>query len=322
MNPEPIQIDAFLPPEMARRAEAVGVKKVNMPTSTTFVLAVLAGAFIALGAMLATIATTGATDLPFGVAKLLAGSTFSLGLILVVVAGAELFTGNNLIVLAVAGGRISFSMLLKNWLIVYIGNLLGAMATAALVVASGQYTFDAGGVGANALAIANAKCELGFMQAIALGILCNALVCLAVWLCFSARSTTDKVLSIIFPITAFVAAGFEHSVANMYFIPLGLLIRDTADATFWTSIGSAPTAFAELTWTNFVFSNLVPVTIGNVIGGALMVGAVYWFVYLRGQRGPAPDSEPEPISDSEGPVQHPMRNATTDAKAKTSLPLQ
>ena len=132
-----------------------------------------------------------------------------------------------------------------------------------------------------ALNIANAKCSLDFLQAVALGILCNSLVCLAVWLCFSARTTTDKILCIIFPITAFVAAGFEHSVANMYFIPLGLLIKLGAPASFWEAIGKTAADYPSLTWGNFLFANLLPVTIGNVIGGSLMVGLVYWFIYIR-----------------------------------------
>jgi len=267
-----MQLDAFLPAEMAQRAEQVGVNKTKIPAATMFALAVLAGSFIGLGAMFATIVTTGAAgSLPFGVVKLLGGLVFSLGLVLVIVAGAELFTGNNLIVMAVAGGKVSYLQLLRNWGVVYVGNFVGSIATAALVFMSGQHTFNGGNVGANAVAIANAKCSLGFGQAVALGMLCNVLVCLAVWLCFSARSTTDKIMSIIFPITAFVAAGFEHSVANMYFIPLGLFIKSSGGAA----------ASTNLTWGNFLFANLLPVTIGNIIGGALMVGIVYWFIYLR-----------------------------------------
>ncbi len=281
MTPTPneshgLQPDAFLPLEMARRAEDVGVAKVTMPAVTTFVLAVLAGAFISLGAMFATVVTTGAGEvLPYGVTKLLGGIAFSLGLILVIVAGAELFTGNNLIVMAVACKRATYSQLLRNWSIVYVGNFAGSLATAGFVFFSKQYTFAGGAVGENALGIANAKCSLGFVQAIALGVLCNALVCLAVWLCFSARSTTDKILAIIFPITAFVAAGFEHSVANMYFIPLGLFIKGT--------LPLGTDQYSNLTWDNFLISNLLPVTIGNIIGGAFMVGVVYWFVYLRNE---------------------------------------
>lgn len=219
--------------------------------------------------------------MPYGVTRLIGGLAFCLGLVLVTVAGAELFTGNNLIVMAAANRKVSFGQLIRNWGIVYVGNLFGAVATAAIVFMSGQHRFGLGQVGLNALTIAQAKCRLTFASAIALGILCNALVCLSVWMCLSARSTTDKILSIVFPITAFVAGGFEHSVANMYFIPLGLFINSGADRAFWTSIGKNETDFGDLSWLA-VLSNLVPVSIGNLIGGALMVGAVYWFVYLRG----------------------------------------
>ena len=277
----PAPFDAFIPAEMAQRAEEVGTKKAAVPASTTFVLAVLAGAFIALGAVFATTVTAGCGDLPFGVTRLLGGLAFCLGLILVAVAGAELFTGNNLIVMAAADRRITLLQLLLNWGIVYSGNFVGAVATAVLMFLSRQYAFSDGVIGTGALTIAHAKCQLGFVQAVALGILCNALVCLAVWLCFSARSTTDKILAIIFPITAFVAAGFEHSVANMYFIPIGLFIRAGADISFWETVGMSASDFANLTWFDFLVVNLVPVTIGNIIGGAVMVGIVYWFVYLR-----------------------------------------
>ncbi len=246
-----------------------------MPAVTTFSLAVLAGAFIALGGMFATVVTAGAAEaLPFGVVRLLGGLVFSLGLVLVIVGGAELFTGNNLIIMAVARGRMPYSRMLKNWLVVYVGNFVGAIGTALLVFWSGQATLGDGAVGANALAIATAKCELPFFQALVRGVLCNALVCLAVWLCFSARSTTDRVVSIVLPITAFVAGGFEHVVANMYFIPLGLFLKTGPG-------GIDAEALAALNWSNFAVVNLVPVTIGNVIGGALLVGTVYWFVYLR-----------------------------------------
>jgi len=284
-----LHLDAVLPPEMAEKAEAAGVKKAGLSAATTFILAVLAGAFIALGAIFATTVTAGAAgNLSFGVARLLAGLVFCLGLVLVVVAGAELFTGNNLIVMAWASRRISTASLLRNWAIVYVGNFVGALATAVLVVASGQYAFGAGSIGSNALAIANAKCSLGFVQAFALGILCNALVCLAVWLCFSARSTTDKILSIIFPITAFVAAGFEHCVANMYFVPVGLLIADFAPPEFWQDVGRLTGDYPALSWSRFAIGNLLPVTLGNIVGGSLLVGAVYWVVYRRGAPGRAP----------------------------------
>ena len=272
-------IDAFLPDEMARRAEDVGVRKANLPVEKMFVLAVLAGAFISLGAIFATTVTSGAGSLPFGVTRLLGGLTFSLGLILVVVAGAELFTGNNLIVIATASGKISGWKLLQCWFVVYLGNLFGAIATAALVLLTRQHEQGGGDVGLNALNIANTKCELSFFQAFALGILCNALVCLAIWLCLSARKVADKILAIVFPITAFVAAGFEHCVANMYFIPYALLVRGNASENFWTSINRNSEDFASITWHNFWIINLIPVTLGNIVGGAVMVGMVYWLIY-------------------------------------------
>ena len=281
-----LQYDAFPPPKMASRMETVGVSKANLKATTMFALAVLAGAFIAAGAIFATTVTTGlaAADVGFGIIKLLGGLVFCLGLIAVVVAGAELFTGNNLIVMAWANGRIPFGAVLRNWGIVYVGNFVGSIATAGVMLLSKQYTFANGALGANALGIATAKCNLDFVQAIALGIMCNALVCLAVWLCISARSTTDKILAIIFPITAFVAAGFEHSVANMYFIPVGLLIKGFAGAGFWDAIGMTPADYASLTWGAFFLKNLLPVTIGNIIGGVGFVGLAYWFIYLRPQK--------------------------------------
>jgi formate/nitrite transporter len=278
MSPAPSSLDALPPPAMAGKAEEVGQAKAGMDTVTTLVLAVLAGAFIALGANFATVVTAGGADLPWGVSRLLAGVTFSLGLILVVVAGAELFTGNNLIVMAWASRRASTVRLLRNWGLVYAGNFAGAIATAALVYASRQYTFGGGAVGDQALTIATAKTSLGFGQAIVLGALCNALVCLAIWLTYSAHSTTDKILAIVFPIAAFVAAGFEHSVANMYFIPLGLFVKQD---TSWVASQSGLPDLSGLTWDSFLVDNLIPVTIGNIVGGAVMVAAVYWFVYLR-----------------------------------------
>lgn len=272
-----IRIDALLPAEMATRAAYIGERKAEAPALTMFTLSVLAGAFIALGAVFATNTAAGASALPFGVAKLLTGLVFCLGLILVVVGGAELFTGNNLIVMAWASGKVSTRALLRNWVIVYAGNFVGSIGTALLVLWSKQYTFGGGAVGETALKIASDKAGLDFFQAIALGVLCNALVCLAVWLTFSARSTIDKIAAIIFPITAFVAAGFEHSIANMYFVPFGLLIK-AFDPVFVAEKGLDLT---NLTWGNFLINNLLPVTIGNIIGGAVLVAAIYWSVFLR-----------------------------------------
>ncbi len=279
----PTGLDALPPTQVAKKAETVGFTKVGMATFDVFVLSVLAGAFIALGAIFATTVAAGGAELPYGVVRLLAGLAFTLGLILVVVAGAELFTGNNLIVMAWASRRVATVALLGNWVVVWIGNFVGAFATALIVYVSEQYTIGGGAVGQTALGLAATKTDLGFVQAIALGILCNALVCLAVWLTYGAHTTTDKILAIIPPIAAFVAAGFEHSVANMYFISIGLLVKSDDDFVAGLDPGAVPD-LSGLTWESFFLDNLLPVTIGNVIGGALMVGAVYWLVYLRPKR--------------------------------------
>jgi formate/nitrite transporter len=262
-------IDALLPPEIAQKAEAVGVQKTRMETGRLLALAVLAGAFIALGAMFATTVLAGAD-----------GVVLCLGLILVVVGGAELFTGNTLMVMAWAAGEVRLREMLRAWTIVYIGNFIGAVGTAALVFLSGQYLLGKGSVALVALTLALNKATLSFDQALFLGILCNVLVCLAVWLAFGARSTSDKVLAVLFPVSAFVVAGFEHSVANMYLVPLGLFIKAWAPASLWTQLGSSAAAYDALTWPAF-FVCLIPVTIGNIIGGGGLVGAVYWFIYLR-----------------------------------------
>lgn len=272
-----IQIDALLPQEMAEKAEAIGVRKAALPFLTLFALAILAGAFISLGAMFATTVSAGSSVLPYGVARILVGLVFCLGLVLVVVAGAELFTGNNLIVMAWASGKISIWALLRNWLVVYLGNFVGSLLTALLVYLGKQYTFGSGSVGEAALKTAVGKVNLGFVQAIALGILCNALVCLAIWLTYSARSVTDKILAILFPISAFVAASFEHSVANMYFIPYALFIKMFNPAF----AASTKVDVTSLTWASFFIKNLLPVTIGNIIGGSGLVALMYWFIYLR-----------------------------------------
>lgn len=273
-----IRIDALLPAEMAVRAEQIGVRKSALPFWTVLTLSVLAGAFISMGAIFATTVAGGLSGVvPYGIARLLIGLAFCLGLILVVVGGAELFTGNNLIVMAWASGKVSTFALARNWTIVYFGNLSGSLGTALLMFMSRQYTFGGGAVGVAALNVANGKVQLGWVQAVFLGILCNVLVCLAVWMTYSARSTLDKIAAIIFPISAFVAASFEHSVANMYYVPIALLIKEY-DPAFTQSTGIA---LENLTWPNFIVNNLIPVTIGNMIGGALLVAIVYWFIFLR-----------------------------------------
>jgi len=255
--------DAFSPSEVAARVRDVGVAKVRRDRFGVFMLALLAGAFIALGAVLFTVVVTGST-LGFGATRLLGGGAFSLGLILVVIAGAELFTGNNLIAMAWASRLITFREVLQNWVIVYVGNLLGALATVALVTVGRVHELGDGGVGKTLHAISTHKLGLDLLQAFALGVLCNGLVCLAVWLSLAARSVTDKVVAIVFPIAAFVAMGFEHSIANMVFLPWDLAVHGVEGA----AVGGA-------------LANIVVVTLGNIVGGTLLVAAVYWSVYLR-----------------------------------------
>jgi formate transporter len=281
MSDHDVSFDAYSPAQMANRVATIGVAKAHLDAATMFALAVLAGAFIALGANFATIVWT-QNGLGYGVSRLAGGAAFSLGLILVIVGGAELFTGNNLMVMAWAAKRVSAWRLLRNWGVVYAGNFVGALATAGGVYLSRQWAFDAFHVGATALTVANAKVTYGFVAAFALGVFCNALVCLAVWLCHGARTMTDKILAIIPPITAFVAAGFEHSIANMYFIPLGILLRD--HPLVLQVAGHSLEQLTELTWAGFLVRNLLPVTLGNLFGGTVMVAGVYWFVYLRRER--------------------------------------
>jgi formate/nitrite transporter len=280
MKVGPPSIDALLPPDMALACEAAGAAKARRDTVALIVLGLLAGAFIALGAVFMTVVLTGAGELPWGVARLLAGLVFSLGLILVIVGGAELFTGDSLMIVACASQRITLGRLLRAWSLVYVGNIGGAMGTAALVFLAGQHEFAGGAVGKTALAIASAKAALPAIQLFFLAVLCNVLVCLAVWMSFGARSITDKVMVVIPPIAAFVAAGFEHSIANLYLLPYGLAIKTWAGPEFWSAIGQDAAAYPALSAAN-ALHNIIFATIGNLAGGSLMVGAVYWFVYLR-----------------------------------------
>jgi formate/nitrite transporter len=255
--------DCYSPKEIAERVESVGVAKANLPLLSQFALGVLAGGFIGLGAMFFTLVVSDAS-LGFAASRVLGGITFSLGLILVVVAGAELFTGNNLLVMAWVSRRISMARLAQNLAVVFVANFIGALGLALIAAWSGHSKMNDGAVGRTAVSIAAAKCALPFAEAFFKAVLCNVLVCLAVWIAMAGRNVADKILAIVFPITAFVAAGFEHSVANMYFIPLGALLA-TDSATPWTGL----------------LRNLLPVTLGNLAGGAVMVGLVYWVIYRR-----------------------------------------
>jgi len=273
---ENFNVDAYKPKEIADRIEQISVSKSVTDPLRVFALALLAGAFIAFAAAFFTVVTHG-SNMSLGVTRLLGGLVFCLGLILVVVAGAELFTGNNLLVMACVDKKISLKQLLLNWTVVFFGNLCGSLGVVLLIYLSGHWLMGNGAVGAQAVMIANSKVNLGFMQAFFSGILCNALVCLAVWLCFASHTVTDKILAIIFPITAFVTLGFEHSVANMYFIPAGMLAKSNQEVM---KIVGDSINLSHLNLVGFIY-NLVPVTLGNIIGGSVFVGMIYWFIYLR-----------------------------------------
>lgn len=269
--------DSYLPPEIASRIENAGVAKTKIDLPSTFMLAVLAGAFISLGGIFFT-STTAQPTLTAPFTQLLGGVTFSLGLILVVVAGAELFTGNNLMITSLLNRKVTLAGLLRNWGIAYAGNLLGSVLTAAVLYQTNIWTANGYQYGLRALTIAGNKTSIGFGEAFFLGILCNSLVCLAIWLSSGGRRITEKVVAIVFPISAFVAIGFEHSVANMYFLSFALMIKDNAGLL--SAAGSGIAGFGHLDLAG-MFGNLVPVTLGNIVGGSVFVGLVYWFIYLR-----------------------------------------
>jgi formate/nitrite transporter len=255
-------LDAYAPARIAAMVEAAGVRKAGLTSLQMLTLGILAGAFIALGGMFYTLVMTG-NPFGFGPARMLGGIAFSLGLILVVVGGAELFTGNNLIVMAWADKKVTTAALLHNWVLVYIGNFIGSVATAVIAAKSGSLDIGGSAVAQTAIKIAQGKVALDPMQAFLRGILCNALVCLAVWLTFAAHHVMGKIMAIIFPIAAFVALGFEHCIANMYLIPVAMM------------------AGAEGVTVSGFIANLVPVTLGNIVGGSVFVALVYWLIYLR-----------------------------------------
>lgn len=271
MNDEPPGLGAYAPAEVALRVATAGVAKARLATLPLLMLGFLAGAFIGLGSMLFLIVQA---DASLGLAgrQLLGGLVFSLGLVLVIVAGAELFTGNNLLAMAWADGLITSRELLRNWVLVGLANFAGAVGLALLVFASGHLAMGEGAVGRAALRVALAKQELPLWEAFLRGVLCNVLVCMAVWMAMAGRSVADKVAAVIFPITAFVAAGFEHSIANMYLMPLGLLVQ---------SAMQVPEAPAMLTITGMA-SNLAVVIAGNLVGGSVLVGLTYHVIYRRG----------------------------------------
>lgn len=264
------------PSQIAEKAVEIGIQKTRVRIVPLLILSFLAGIYIAFGGVFSAVVATGMSGTwPFGIMKMLQGVAFSLGLILVVVGGAELFTGNMLMVIAWAHQKITSISVLRNWVFVYLGNFCGSVFLAGLFTLGKTYLLSNGELGKVLFTIANTKLNYGFLQAIVLGILCNILVCLAVWLSYSAKNTSDKILSIIFPISAFIAAGFEHSVANMFLIPVTIIIR-AYDPLYAANLSID---LSKLTWMNFFFHNLLPVTIGNIIGGAVFVGLLYFFSF-------------------------------------------
>lgn len=259
-------------PDLYAHAEGHATKKTGHPLLTLILLSVLGGIFIAFGGAFATLIGSGASTLPVGIIKTLMGIAFSLGLILVLVGGAELFTGSTIVVIGWLQKKVPCLAFLKNLFVVYLGNFFGSLFVAGLIFLGREYAMNSGAFGIAAFSIANAKMSHGFAEAIVLGILANMLVCLGIWLNYSARNTTDKIMAILFPVTAFVAMGFEHSIANMYLIPVALFIKKF-DPEF---LISKHIADSSLTWSNFFVHNLIPVTIGNVIGGIL----IWWFVWM------------------------------------------
>ncbi|WP_434996668.1 formate transporter FocA [Vibrio scophthalmi] len=275
------QFDSLLPPQMAERAAEIGLGKATKDPVKSFLLAISAGIHIGIAFIFYTTVTTGTSEMAWGMTRLIGGIAFSLGLILVVVTGGELFTSSVLTLVARASGKISWGMLFKNWCVVYVGNMIGAVLLVGCMLMTKQYMFDHGQVGLNAMAISQHKLHHGFLPAVSLGIMCNVLVCIAVWMTFSGRTLTDKIMVMILPVAMFVSAGFEHCIANMFQVPMAIGIKNFAPAEFWQMTGANIADYADLNMVDFIINNLIPVTLGNIIGGGVFVGMWYWLIYLR-----------------------------------------
>ncbi|OWO84334.1 formate transporter FocA [Photorhabdus luminescens] len=275
----------LLPPAvMTQVADDIGVYKTTKPVAITYLSAITAGVFISIAFVFYITATTGTASISYGLAKLVGGICFSLGLMLVVVCGADLFTSTVLTIISNATGRITWYQMIKNWINVYLGNLIGTLFFVAIIWFAGQYRVASGLWGLNVLQTANHKMHHSFIEALFLGILANLMVCLAVWMSYAGRSLMDKIFAMILPVSMFVASGFEHSIANMFLIPLGIVIKHFAPSEFWINVDATPEQFSQLTILHFITDNLIPVTIGNIIGGAVLVGLTYWSIYLRSEQ--------------------------------------
>ncbi|MFT6986597.1 MAG: formate transporter [Psychromonas sp.] len=275
------KIDELLPHQITEKADNIAYSKATKAFLSAFYLAVTAGMFISLAFVFYVTVTTGTQNVAWGIKNLIGGAAFSLGLLLVVVVGGELFTSSTLTLIAKASQRITTMQMLKNWTVVYFGNFVGATFLVFLIFFAGLYNADNGQWGLTALNIAQHKLHHSFTEAVALGILCNIMVCLAIWMAFGARSVTDKMFAVLLPVAMFVSSGFEHCIANMFMVPIGILIQHYGSPEFWLSIGHNASEFADITTLNFLINNLIPVTLGNIIGGGVIVGLMHWMIYLR-----------------------------------------
>jgi formate transporter len=272
------------PAEIAKATIQAGINKTLLSKRNMFILGILAGAFIAFASEGSNMAAFNLLAKPetYGLGKAMAGAIFGTGLMLVVVAGGELFTGNAMMIAGVLDKKISVGPMLKNWFFVYLGNLVGSLLIAYMMTQSGLFSSGAHGLGGITIKIAAYKVGLSFMQAFYLGIMCNWLVCLAVWMATGAKDIVGKLMAIFFPIWLFITSGFEHSVANMYYISAGIMAKGTRD---WVdaamALGVTPEKLANLNWGSFFAKNLLPVTLGNIVGGGIFVGVVYWYVYIK-----------------------------------------
>ena len=271
----------FSPAEMAKITEDGAVYKATKHQLYSFISAIVAGGFIALAFVFYTTTQTGSADMPWGVAKLIGGTVFSLGVTMCVVFGAELFTSSNLTAVAKATHRITWGQMFKNWLVVYGGNFIGGLSVVALIWFAGQIMAANGQWGLTILKTAQHKIHHTWMEAFTLGILCNIMVCVAVWMANAGKSLTDKAFIMILPIALFVSSGFEHCVANMFMIPMGIAIAQGAEPSFWAAIGVDPATYADLDLSHFIVKNLIPVTLGNIVGGVFFIGLVQWFLHIR-----------------------------------------
>ncbi|WP_267352807.1 formate transporter FocA [Gilliamella sp. B3482] len=273
-------VDSFSPAQMTQIAEELGNYKVNKNPTSTIVSAILAGVFISIAFVFYITATTGTSTVAFGLAKLVGGICFSLGLMLVVCCGTDLFTSTILTILPKMTHKISWIKMFRNWILVYIGNFIGAILFVGIIWFSGQYMVANGLWGLNVLQTADHKLHHTFIEAVFLGLLANLMVCLAAWMSYAGRSLLDKMLIMVLPVAMFVASGFEHSIANMFMIPMGIVINNFASPEFWTAVGISPDSFKALTVEHFIVNNLIPVTIGNILGG-LLVAIPNWALHLR-----------------------------------------